>query len=510
MPRIKGGARKPRVQLGQCRRGDRHLSPPTAGLVQLLARRLARRRAQLELRRGRRLRPGSPQWRWLETTSPRIRAAARSPTGTTLASARAPTVRTPPTHRSGISSRAPRPTSSSQGHDHDYERFGPSRESARSSSAPAARASIPPCSPAPGASSGSSRTFGVLQLTLRPAGFDWRFRTVRRQHVYATGEAPPVADERRYGDGTEAPGHERLLDDAKHLRAAALLDRREAAELEPAQLDAPLRAHGDEAEVLEEVAGEDRPVHEEPLDVALAAPDNGRRTPRAPCAPWSRASPIAARNSDFSTHSAPLPGQVGAGDEHGVVGRRACRQVGRPREEARPARTASSRARGRRRRSRSSPTRRTPPRRARSSAPWTPSGCHATATRRTSGTPTAPSRSCPASARRRVRSRLAPSGGGPMSSTMTSTAAGVRSAIRSRYSATRPCTAAPTARHVDAPVDGEVELDPDGTVVVRHPDAAVARPGAVDEPAHPVDLERGIRRVAREDVRRDERVALHH
>ena len=74
--------------------------------------------------------------------------------------------------------------------------------------------------------------------------------------------------------------------------------------------------------------------------------------------------------------------EVRARHEHRVVGRRA-RRADRPRAgTGAPARTASSRGRGRRRRGRSSPTRPTPPRRARStsrlSASRLPRVCHQT------------------------------------------------------------------------------------------------------------------------------------
>ena len=57
-PAHPGGAREPRLQHGHGRARDRLVPPPRERLVQLPARRLARRRAQLELRRGRRLRQG--------------------------------------------------------------------------------------------------------------------------------------------------------------------------------------------------------------------------------------------------------------------------------------------------------------------------------------------------------------------------------------------------------------------------------------------------------------------
>src|SRR5919106_4319005 len=63
---------------------------------------------------------------------------------------------------------------------------------------------------------------------------------------------------------------ERLLDVAEHLRTLPFRDRLESAELEPAELGAALRPNGKEAEVREEVPGEDCAVHEEALVVRLA------------------------------------------------------------------------------------------------------------------------------------------------------------------------------------------------------------------------------------------------
>src|SRR5207244_6939904 len=69
----------------------------------------------------------------------------------------------------------------------------------------------------------------------------------------------------RYGRGRE-----RLLHDAQHLLARALDDRLEASELESSELDSALHAHGQEAEVGEEAAREDRLVDVEALVVRLA------------------------------------------------------------------------------------------------------------------------------------------------------------------------------------------------------------------------------------------------
>ena len=62
---------------------------------------------------------------------------------------------------------------------------------------------------------------------------------------------------------------------------------------------------------------------------------------------------------------------------------------------------------------------------------------------------------------------------------------------------------------IDPPVDGQVELEGDDAVGVRHLDAVVPRAVPLDEAVDALDLERSIGCVAREDVRRDERVAFH-
>ena len=96
---------------------------------------------------------------------------------------------------------------------------------------------------------------------------------------------------------------------------------------EPCELDTSRSSYRAEAEVREEVAREDRAVDEEALG-RRAFRDSGMRTPRAR-APLSRASPIAARKSDCSTHGCASGEQVCARHEHGVVGRRPCGKVGR-------------------------------------------------------------------------------------------------------------------------------------------------------------------------------------
>ena len=159
------------------------------------------------------------------------------------------------------------------------------------------------------------------------------------------------------------------------------LDRHEAAELEPAELDAALRADGDEAELVEEVAREDRPVDEEALLDRLALRVSVRER-------LDRLRAAVARLADRSQQQRlldplrPVPDEVRAGHERPrlrMPGRRAGR---RHVERGAMARTAASRAGGLPRRDRSSPTRPSPPRRALSSAPSMRSGCPATATTR--------------------------------------------------------------------------------------------------------------------------------
>ncbi len=64
------------------------------------------------------------------------------------------------------------------GHDHDYERFAP-LEGIRSFVVGTGGKSLYPLLwPQPGSVVRSSDSFGVLELTLRAAGYDWRFLPV--------------------------------------------------------------------------------------------------------------------------------------------------------------------------------------------------------------------------------------------------------------------------------------------------------------------------------------------
>ena len=75
---------------------------------------------------------------------------------------------------------------------------------------------------------------------------------------------------RRLGTLRRGRGHERLAAPrASTFSRVPFLHRLQPAELEPRELDAPLRAHRQEAEVGEEVRREDRPVDVEALEVRL-------------------------------------------------------------------------------------------------------------------------------------------------------------------------------------------------------------------------------------------------
>ena len=147
------------------------------------------------------------------------------------------------------------------------------------------------------------------------------------------------------------------------------------------------------------------------------------------------------------------------------------------------------------------PTRPIPPRPSRSSVPWRPSCCRATATTRTRGTPQEPWRSSLASSRRRVRARVRclPAAGRCRRRRRPPTRPSGRPSARGtpRHGSERR----PGGRDAHAPVDAEMQLDCDDAVRVRDLDAVVARPRSLDEPRNAVDLERGISRIARQDVR---------
>ena len=110
--------------------------------------------------------------------SPRTRTAARSPTGTTPASAPAPTA---PTRAYApfwdLLARA-KADVVLQGHDHDYERFAPLQGIRSFVVGTGGKSLYPTLWPRPGSVVRNSSTYGVLRLTLRPTGYDWRFLPV--------------------------------------------------------------------------------------------------------------------------------------------------------------------------------------------------------------------------------------------------------------------------------------------------------------------------------------------
>lgn len=121
---------------------------------------------------------GSPQWRWLRNDlashparctlaywhHPRFSSglhgsnADYAPFWNLLAQARADVVL--------------------QGHDHDYERFAPQQGIRSFVVGTGGRSLYPFLVPRPGSAVRNDDTFGVLQLTLRPTGYDWAFRPV--------------------------------------------------------------------------------------------------------------------------------------------------------------------------------------------------------------------------------------------------------------------------------------------------------------------------------------------
>ena len=66
------------------------------------------------------------------------------------------------------------------GHDHHYERFAPAGGVRQFVVGTGGRSSYPAYRRLPGSEIRNSGTYGVLSLTLRPDGYDWRFVPVRR------------------------------------------------------------------------------------------------------------------------------------------------------------------------------------------------------------------------------------------------------------------------------------------------------------------------------------------
>src|SRR5262249_36039758 len=129
-------------------------------------------------------------------------------------------------------------------------------------------------------------------------------------------------------------GQEGLANAGEHLLPLPFLDRLKAAQLETRQLDAPLRADRQEAEVGEEAGRKDRLVHMETLERRLALRVAvGERLERT-CASLAR---VADRGEEERLHH-PRSGrirEIGARDEYGVVARRPGGQLARTREELR-------------------------------------------------------------------------------------------------------------------------------------------------------------------------------
>ena len=97
----------------------------------------------------------------------------------------------------------------------------------------------------------------------------------------------------------------------------------------------------------------------------------------------------------------------------------------------------------------------------------------------------------------------------PTSSTVTSTVRSVTSAMRSRYGRDAVAGLAPGPADGRSPLDGEVQLDGDRAVLLRDPHAPVTVERALGEAGHAHDLTSGVRGVGAEELRRDDRVALH-
>ena len=179
----------------------------------------------------------------------------------------------------------------------------------------------------------NDRTYGVLQLTLRLERV--RLAVSPRCRLDVRGRRLSRCSQPRGAAGTGA-GRERLLDDPQHARPLALGDRDEPAELEPSELDPPRGPDGAEPEVGEEVAREDGAVDEEALVGRLALRIAvGERL--------ERLGALVARLADRGEEERLLDPRrrarddVDARDEHRVVGRRPGGELGGAREELRVA-----------------------------------------------------------------------------------------------------------------------------------------------------------------------------
>ena len=170
------GARRPRRRARQ-------------GLLQLRRRQLASDRAQLELQPASvGCSAGSAQEQWLRADLAATRAPARSPTGTTPASAPGTTATTH-VHAADVAGalrrrrrrRARRAQPQLRALRTQDANGGPDRStaSASSSSAPAARTSPGSGRPIANSEVSQNNTFGVLKLTLHPTSYDWQFVPTR-------------------------------------------------------------------------------------------------------------------------------------------------------------------------------------------------------------------------------------------------------------------------------------------------------------------------------------------
>jgi hypothetical protein len=76
-----------------------------------------------------------------------------------------------------------------QGHDHHYERFGPIKGIRSFVVGTGGKTRYPTLLPRAGSIVRNSRTYGVLRLTLRPAGYEWKFIPVRGSSFSDAGTA---------------------------------------------------------------------------------------------------------------------------------------------------------------------------------------------------------------------------------------------------------------------------------------------------------------------------------
>ena len=237
---------------------------------------------------------------------------------------------------------------------------------------------------------------------------------------------------------------------------AAFDHRREPAELEPEARPAPGFAPTRKPNRRGSRAG--RPCGGRgSARTSTRPPGSGRRTSRAPSRPC-RAPRRSPRGTATARPTASRSDDVGARDEHGIVGRRARPEARRLAGRASAGRTGSSRAAVRRRRGRSRPRR---PSRPRSFsiqrsllAVRSPRDCHQTQAWQTAG--------ALERRRRSARRRAVPFVHDHVDGV------GRTSAIRARQSATRACTCGRPRRR-SRPSRAEVQLD-------GRPDPRRARP----------------------------------